>query len=91
MRNLSEIRTEIDSIDEQIIELFKKRMDCAKEVGNYKKANNIPVLNQAEKTKFLTLSKSVAASTVHTQDCFTQILWSFQELYNIILSAVVQI
>lgn len=37
MRNLSEIRTEIDSIDEQIIELFKKRMDCAKEVGNYKK------------------------------------------------------
>ena len=47
MRNLSEIRTEIDSIDEQIIELFKKRMDCAKEVGNYKKANNIPVLNQA--------------------------------------------
>ena len=24
MRNLSEIRTEIDSIDEQIIELFKK-------------------------------------------------------------------
>ena len=25
MRNLSEIRTEIDSIDEQIIELFKKR------------------------------------------------------------------
>ena len=46
MRNLSEIRTEIDSIDEQIIELFKKRMDCAKEVGNYKKANNIPVLYQ---------------------------------------------
>ena len=33
MRNLSEIRTEIDSIDEQIIELFKKRMDCAKEIG----------------------------------------------------------
>ena len=29
MRNLSEIRTEIDSIDEQIIELFKKRMECA--------------------------------------------------------------
>ena len=53
MRNLSEIRTEIDSIDEQIIELFKKRMDCAKEVGNYKKANNIPVLNQARENEIL--------------------------------------
>lgn len=91
MRNLSEIRTEIDSIDEQIIELFKKRMDCAKDVGNYKKANNILFLIKQERMKFLIQSKSVAASTVHTQDCFTQILWSFQELYNIILSAVVQI
>ena len=28
-------------------------MDCAKEVGNYKKANNIPVLNQARENEIL--------------------------------------
>ena len=46
MRNLSEIRSDIDKIDSEIIELFKKRMDCAKEVGVYKKSQNTPVLNQ---------------------------------------------
>ena len=46
MKELSEIRAEIDKIDTQLIELFKQRMDCAKEVGIYKKANGTPVLNQ---------------------------------------------
>ncbi len=53
MRDLSEIRTDIDKIDNELIELFKKRMDCAKEVGNYKKANNIPVLNQERENEIL--------------------------------------
>ena len=46
MRDLKEIREEINEIDEKLIELFKRRMECAKDVGNYKKANNIPILNQ---------------------------------------------
>ena len=35
MRDLKEIRKSIDEIDSQIIELFKKRMDCAKESQTY--------------------------------------------------------
>lgn len=53
MRDLSEIRADIDSIDNQLIELFKRRMDCAKEVGYYKKANNIPVLNEKRENEIL--------------------------------------
>ena len=53
MRDLPEIRKEIDEIDEQLIELFKRRMDCAKDVGYYKKANNIPVLNQQRENEIL--------------------------------------
>ncbi|MDO4830254.1 MAG: prephenate dehydratase [Clostridia bacterium] len=53
MRDLNDIRTEIDSIDNQLIELFKRRMDCAKEVGFYKKANNIPVLNEKRENEIL--------------------------------------
>ena len=53
MRDLSEIRVEIDSIDNEIIKLFKRRMDCAKEVGIYKKENNIPVLNQGRENEIL--------------------------------------
>lgn len=53
MRELSEIRKEIDQIDNELIALFKRRMDCAKEVGIYKKANNIPVLNQKREDAIL--------------------------------------
>lgn len=53
MKDLNQIRQEIDSIDKQLIELFKQRMDCAKAVGEYKKANSIPVLNQSRENQVL--------------------------------------
>ena len=53
MRDLSEIRAEIDAIDNELIELFKRRMDCAKEVGYYKKEKGIPVLNQQREDEIL--------------------------------------
>ncbi len=53
MRDLSEIRVEINKIDAELIELFKRRMDCAKDVAIYKKANEIPVLNQQRENEIL--------------------------------------
>ena len=53
MRDLSEIRVEIDEIDNQLIDLFKRRMNCAKEVGCYKKEHGIPVLNQKREDEIL--------------------------------------
>lgn len=53
MKDLSEIRVEIDKIDKQLIELFKKRMDCSKAVGLYKKANNVPVFSQGRENEIL--------------------------------------
>ncbi len=53
MRELSEIRKDIDDIDNQLIELFKRRMDCAKEVGYYKKERGIPILNRQREDEIL--------------------------------------
>lgn len=53
MRDLSEIRTDIDAIDNELIRLFKRRMDCAREVALYKKANGIPVLNRSREEEIL--------------------------------------
>ena len=53
MRDLKEIRKDIDKIDNQLIELFKQRMDCARDVGIYKQANNIPVLNEDRENEIL--------------------------------------
>ena len=43
--DLSEIRNEIDSIDKQIVELFRKRMDCSARVAENKMQTNTPILN----------------------------------------------
>lgn len=43
--DLKEIRNRIDKIDDQLLELFVERMETVKEVAEYKKANNLPVLN----------------------------------------------
>ena len=51
MENLDTLRTQIDEIDKKMMALFEKRMDVSRRVGEYKIANNIPVLNSArEKT-----------------------------------------
>ena len=43
--DLKNIRVEIDSIDEQIVELFKSRMDCSIKVAECEIASGTPVLN----------------------------------------------
>lgn len=53
MRDLSEIREDINKIDDELIELFKKRMDCSREVAENKKANDIPILNQSREDEIL--------------------------------------
>ncbi len=43
--SLKPIRDEIDTIDEQIIELFKRRMECSKRVAQYKLENGMKIFN----------------------------------------------
>jgi chorismate mutase / prephenate dehydratase len=45
LSNLEEYRKEIDLIDKEIIALFEKRMDIVIKVGEYKKENNLEILN----------------------------------------------
>ena len=54
---LQDIRQQIDSIDTQLIELFKQRMNCAKEVGLYKKKHNTPILNEEREQEILNAIK----------------------------------
>ena len=50
--DLKDLRTEIDSIDKELISLFEKRMNTAAKIGEYKKQNDIPVYDpQREREK----------------------------------------
>ncbi len=51
--NLEELRQEIDNIDNQLINLFQERMDVAAKIGEYKKENNLPVLNVQREREIL--------------------------------------
>ena len=45
MEELKDLREKIDAIDQQMVDLFKQRMEVSKEVAAYKQANgaNSPI------------------------------------------------
>lgn len=47
MNNLETLRNEINDIDSQIFQLLNLRHSVVKKIGQYKKENNIPVLDQS--------------------------------------------
>ena len=50
MTELESLRKDIDSIDRKIVRLLEERMEISRKVGEYKSANNIPILDtQREK------------------------------------------
>lgn len=51
--NLDQIRNQIDDIDDQMIDLMCRRMDCAKQVADYKRQNHLPVFDQAREARIL--------------------------------------
>lgn len=53
MANLDDYRNEIDKIDEQLTELFEKRMDIVLKVAKYKKENNLSVLQNNREEEVL--------------------------------------
>ena len=45
MRDLNELRKEIDLIDQDLVRLFEKRMDVVLEIADYKKAHHVPIVH----------------------------------------------
>ena len=52
-KNLDQMRNDIDAIDSQIAELFRKRMETSLDIARYKKENNIPILNSSREKEVL--------------------------------------
>lgn len=53
MEDLSAIREKINEIDDKIVELWKERMETCLSVAEYKKANNMPVLDSKRERELL--------------------------------------
>lgn len=53
MKDLNEIRKDINRIDRELVKLFRERMDCSKAVAEYKKENGIPIFNEQRENEIL--------------------------------------
>jgi len=53
MDDLQTLRRDIDAIDRQLVELFCRRMDVTRRVGEYKRERGIPVLDQERERQVL--------------------------------------
>lgn len=71
--DLKELRGQIDEIDDHLVELFAKRMDIAAAIGDYKKANNLPVFVPAREREKL---KDVAEKAGPEMANYTRVLYS---------------
>ena len=60
--DLNEIRKEIDSVDEQLVTLYKKRMQLSAEVAEYKRNNNIPILDSSRERALLAKISEMSGS-----------------------------
>ena len=53
MDELQRLRGEIDAIDRELVELFRRRMAVTRQVGEYKRAKGVPVLDQERERQLL--------------------------------------
>ena len=70
--DLKDLRNEIDAIDEELVKLFCQRMDVAGRVANFKKANNLPVLDASrEEAKLLdVMGKATPEMAEYVRDLY---------------------
>lgn len=70
---LSEIRAKIDTIDDQLVDLFLQRMGLAEEVALYKHEHHLPILNKGREREIL---KTVMEKAGEDKGRFTYHLYS---------------
>lgn len=77
MRELADIRAELDGIDKKITELFEERLELVTQVAEYKIANGKPVLDrkrEAEKLARLSALAGSEFSKIGVRELFEQIM-----------------
>ena len=89
MKDLTEIRKEIDEIDRKLLELFEYRMKLSLNVAEYKKKEDLPVYDperEKEKLKKLRDMVKIHENADAVSDLFTQImLLSRRAQYNALM------
>ena len=68
MKDLNSLRNKIDKIDNEIIDLLNDRFDVVKEIGEYKKENNIPVEDKAREKIILQILDTKLSNSPYKEE-----------------------
>ena len=71
--DISQLRNEIDKIDDELVKLFGQRMDVAARIADFKKENNLPILVPAREREKLA---NVAEKAGPEMSNYTRVLYS---------------
>ena len=71
--DLSELRKEIDQIDDELVRLFCQRMDISSKVADYKKATGSPIYHPGREREIL---QKVAQKAGPEMENYTRVLYS---------------
>lgn len=88
---IEQLRAQIDVIDENLIHIFKQRMDISRKIGEYKKDHNIAILQTSRWDKILSTmvenGKKYGLSEAFLVDAFTAIHEESVKIQNETLAA----
>lgn len=71
--DLTELRQEIDKLDDELVRVFGQRMEVAAQISDYKKEHNLPILQPARERDKL---KDVAEKARPEMANYTRVLYS---------------
>ena len=77
--NLTALRHQIDSIDEQLLTTLAKRMRISREIGMYKKEHNMPILQSPRYSEILEKRSSMGLQMDLNPDFVKEVLKSIHE------------
>lgn len=77
--SLSELRKQIDELDDQLVELLSKRMRVSREIGTFKKEHNMQVLQASRYSAILEERIKQAVKFGIDGDCMQKILEAIHE------------
>ncbi|GAA5219571.1 chorismate mutase [Membranihabitans marinus] len=74
LHNIEDLRSQIDLIDKEVIQLFADRMNLAEKIGEYKKQNNIAIYQQGRWSDILEKAMEMAQPKGLSEEFINRIL-----------------
>lgn len=86
--DLNESRKNLDYIDDEILKLFIKRLNVVKGIAEYKKENNMPILQQDRENEVLERVSKKAGEELspYAKELFVDIMKISKDLQKDILN-----